>query len=638
MACNAGGCSVPSNVANTTTWYVPPEAPTGVGAVATGSTTVDLSWTDASANETGFRVERKEGAAGVYGEAGTVAANTTSFPDTGLSPNTTYYYQVFASNPAGDSPASNEGTATTWAGSGPNLSISAVYLTQSTQSLGGTVPLVADKDGYLRVFAVANEANSLQPSVRVRFYIGGGLVHTEVISAPGSSVPTGIDESILGTSWNMGVPASLIQTGLTILADVDPTDQVAEGNEVDNSFPLDGLPLAMDVRVTSTFEVTLVPVRQSVNNLLGNVTAGNADQFMDVTMRMLPIAQANVDVHAEYVTDAPVLQSGNGNGAWGTILSEVNTLRVTEGTSRYYYGVVKVDYGGGVAGMGYLGWPTAIGWDKLPSGSGVAAHEWGHNWNRRHAPGCGAGGPDPSYPYADGKIGIWGLDVGVEALKSPASHYDFMSYCGPDWISDYSYEAILAYRQAFGSYGAPGEPEPSLLIWGRMEGDQIIIEPAFEVTTTPILPAGSGEYRLEAVDQNGAPLLSMAFQPIPVPEAGEGAGHFAFAIPIRSLDRARISGLRVSGGGRAPALMGSRIGPEEVAAPEPELTPRGTSVVEITWDADSFPMAMVRDPATGEVLSFARGGRIILPVSSDEIEVVFSDGLNSSDRIRRTVR
>jgi len=82
----------------------------------------------------------------------------------------------------------------------------------------------------------------------------------------------------------------------------------------------------------------------------------------------------------------------------------------------------------------------------------------------------------------------------------------------------------------------------------------------------------------------------------------------------------------------------SRIGPEPVAAPEPELTPRGTSVVEMTWDADSFPMALVRDPATGEVLSFARGGRISLPVSSDEIEIIFSDGLNSSDRIRRTVR
>ena len=500
------------------------------------------------------------------------------------------------------------------------------------------MPQVTSKDGYLRVFAVASEANSLQPSVRVRFYLGGSLAHTEVISSPGLSAPTGVDESNLGSSWNVDVPAALIQPGLSILADVDPTNQVAEANEGDNSFPVGGSPLAINVRSTTTFEVTFVPVRQSVNSLLGNVTAGNAAQYMDVTMRMLPIAQANLGLHAEYVTNALVLESDNGNGAWGTILSEVNSLRVTEGTSRYYYGVVKTTYGSGVAGMGYLGWPTAIGWDHLPSGSSVAAHEWGHNWNRRHAAGCGAGSPDPSYPYADGKIGVWGLDVNTESPKSPSTYYDFMSYCGPDWISDYSYEAILDYRQTYGGYASPGQPEPSLLVWGRMEGDRIVLEPAFEVTTTPVLPAGSGEYRLEAVDQSGGAFLSMAFQPIPVPDAGEGAGHFAFAIPLRSIDRNRIAGLRVSGGGRSQAYMGSRIGPEAVAAQEPELTPLGGSVVEMTWDAASFPMALVRDPNTGEVLSFARGGRVILSIRSDEVEVIFSDGLKSSERVRLPVR
>ena len=437
-------------------------------------------------------MERKEGAAGIYATAGTAPANSTTFSDSGLSANTEYFYRVIAYNATGDSPPSNEASLTTWAGGGPNLSIANLYLTQSTQTLAGDVPLVADKDGYLRVFVVASEANPFQPTVRVRFYHGGGLVHTEVITAPGASVPTGVIESSLTSSWNVSVPASLIQPGLTILADVDPTDQVTEGNEADNNYPLDGSPLAMDVRTTSTFEVTFVPVRQSVNNLVGNVTTGNAAQYMDVALRMLPMAQADVTVHAEYVTDAPVLESGNGNGAWGTILSEVNALRVAEGTSRYYYGVVKTSYGGGVAGMGYLGWPTAIGWDRLPSGSGVAAHEWGHNWNLRHAPGCGAGSPDPAFPYADGKIGVWGLDITSTAVKSPATHYDFMSYCGPDWISDYFYKEILDFRQTFGSNGTPEQPEPALLVWGRVEDGRIILEPAFEITTTPKLPSGRG--------------------------------------------------------------------------------------------------------------------------------------------------
>jgi hypothetical protein len=230
------------------------------------------------------------------------------------------------------------------------------------------------------------------------------------------------------------------------------------------------------------------------------------------------------------------------------------------------------------------------------------------------------------------------LDVSVEALKSPSTYYDFMTYCGTTWISDYNYEAIMAYREAYGGYGSPGEPEPSLLVWGRVEGDHIVLEPAFEVTTTPVLPIGSGDYRLDAIDGRGGTILSLAFQPIPVPDAGDGAGHFAFAVPLRSLDRTRIAALRVSGGGHSPTSIQSRIGPELASPPEPEITPRGGSGVEITWDADSFPMALIRDPATGQVLSFARGGRINLSTSSEEIEVIFSDGARSSAPIRRAVR
>ena len=223
-ACNAGGCSVPSTEADATTWDDLPNAPTGVVPTVTGSTTVELAWTDASDNETGFKVERDEAGAGTFPFSTILPANSTSYSDTGLTPNTLYSYRVTAFNGSGQGVSSTE-SVTTWAGSGPNLSIANLYLTQSTQTLGGEVPLVADKDGYLRVFAVASEANLFQPSVRVRFYHGGGLVHTEILIAPGASVPTGVDESTLPASWNVPVPASLIQPGLRILADVDPTDR-----------------------------------------------------------------------------------------------------------------------------------------------------------------------------------------------------------------------------------------------------------------------------------------------------------------------------------------------------------------------------------------------------------------------------
>ena len=49
-----------------------------------------------------------------------------------------------------------------------NLRIDGLYLTQSTQTYDPTVPLVSGRNGYLRVFVVANESNTARPAVRVR--------------------------------------------------------------------------------------------------------------------------------------------------------------------------------------------------------------------------------------------------------------------------------------------------------------------------------------------------------------------------------------------------------------------------------------------------------------------------------------
>jgi hypothetical protein len=42
---------------------------------------------------------------------------------------------------------------------------------------------------------------------------------------------------------------------------------------------------------------------------------------------------------------------------------------------------------------------------------------------------------------------------------------------------------------------------------------------------------------------------------------------------------------------------------------------------------------MVRDPETGEVLSFARGGDVRLATPKDEVELLLSDGVRS--RVKR---
>jgi len=89
--------------------YGPLNAPTGLMATAVSNTAVSLQWVDNAANEDGFKIERKLGAAGTFAQIGTVGPGVTSYSDTGLTANSYYYYRVRAHNAAnGDSDYSNE--------------------------------------------------------------------------------------------------------------------------------------------------------------------------------------------------------------------------------------------------------------------------------------------------------------------------------------------------------------------------------------------------------------------------------------------------------------------------------------------------------------------------------------------------
>jgi hypothetical protein len=117
VATNLGGDSPPSNVASATT-SIDPASPTTVTAVAASPTQIDLEWTDV-ANETGYRLERSDGSGG-WTTVATTGQDVTSSSDTGLTPGTTYSYRVFATNAAGDSPASEVASATTPPDPGPD--------------------------------------------------------------------------------------------------------------------------------------------------------------------------------------------------------------------------------------------------------------------------------------------------------------------------------------------------------------------------------------------------------------------------------------------------------------------------------------------------------------------------------------
>ncbi|MCK4788940.1 MAG: S8 family serine peptidase [Desulfobacteraceae bacterium] len=91
---------------------LPPDAPSGLTANVPECNQIDLTWLDNSDNEDGFEIER--GLDGVdFAHIGTVGAGATSYSDTTVAENTTYYYRVRAYNTGGDSAYSEIDSSTT---------------------------------------------------------------------------------------------------------------------------------------------------------------------------------------------------------------------------------------------------------------------------------------------------------------------------------------------------------------------------------------------------------------------------------------------------------------------------------------------------------------------------------------------
>lgn len=396
-------------------------------------------------------------------------------------------------------------------------------VTQAVQQPGNSVVLIADRPTFARLTLTSDVSHT---GVDAWLYgaRGGADLPGSPIAAmnnPRTLKPTA-NRATLGDTFNFELPTSWASGDVTLWA------------EASNGSTYDYASESLDVHFTQAdpLHVTVVPIAYTCTSGGSGTTtpAGPYDYVVDYTYRIYPVPTITLASHASTVSYSGPCNSSSVPsptiGGWQTMLYAVTDLWVGDGgPDSYYYGQVEIDCSSGcVAGLGWVGsYKAAIGFSGIGSGhfgaSKAHAHELGHNHGRRHAPGCYAANPDPSYPYvSDGKGPIgnaahpnMGFDIDSPAVYPYTTYYDIMGYCGPEWISDYTYEALLAWAQTDATPDTP-QRERAFLVSGSMDAAGEVTFRPVHVLDAPITPSSNGDHILELLDADGAVIAAYPFQ------------------------------------------------------------------------------------------------------------------------------
>jgi hypothetical protein len=530
------------------------------------------------------------------------------------------------------------------------LHVDAVQLNQGNQTREGTVGGVSGRAGVLRVLVRASQSNGYTPPVRVRLYQGGSLIREALIPASQAGVPTAPDIGNPAHTWNLALGASDLVPGLSVEAVVDPMNTIPVIEPGERRFPRGAGTVSLDIAPLHPMRIQFIPIHATAHNRTGSITTANMETFLEATRQWIPGSSIVAAVRSPYTTQLDLRQNSN----WSTLLAEIQALRTAEGAvDEYYHGIVGDFPGIAYGGLAYRTsspsstFRSGLSYDRMPFSPGTIAHELGHNLGRMHAPCGDPGNVDPNYPHGTATLGAPGYDILRDVFRATTDLRDYMSYCTPRWTSDYTYAGVLQWRRAdplarpaalamANSAAAAGSSaRPGLLVFGRVDSRGATLEPAFVVEARSVLPDATGPNTLRGEAADGTELFRLSFAGVAVEDGDDpNERHFAFLVP---LDAARIAALaRVElvtprgSATRTAAPAGAQL-PAPVT-PEVRLDAVAGNRVRVRWDHDRYPMALVRDPATGQVLAFARGGSALVAADAAalrDVEVILSDGVRS---------
>jgi hypothetical protein len=255
------------------------------------------------------------------------------------------------------------------------------------------------------------------------------------------------------STFQINVPASKIQAATEYSVELVECGGTGSGTAGASRFPATGM-AKLSATKTGTVKLTYIPVKY--NNLLPDTSEKVLAIYQKYLDAMYPSVAFETSIGKEMSAQAGFLGL-----QWSTVLDQLRSKRASESPPDdvYYFALIKpaatfeeycrtsctlgISY---VAGVNDGDVRVAMGAAFADEMTGTTiAHELGHSHGQNHAP-CAPGGQisgvDGNYPYTGAQCGVWGYDAHTEKFMDPVKNLDIMSYCHPQWISDYTYKAL----------------------------------------------------------------------------------------------------------------------------------------------------------------------------------------------------
>ena len=203
FAQNFAGDSIPTNevVVDTAQIQLTPSQATGLRGTIINSTRIDLSWSDNSTTEAGFRVERRIATTGTYVVLGTLPSNITTFTDNNAVLLEVYDYRIIAFNASGNAPSSNVVTIGTV---NPAIPAAASALTATSTDWTVSIDWTDNADNDTRYVLQRRAGNGTQWVNRI-ILTGNTESYVDIDVVPGA---TYIYRVLAGNDVGNGAPSN----------------------------------------------------------------------------------------------------------------------------------------------------------------------------------------------------------------------------------------------------------------------------------------------------------------------------------------------------------------------------------------------------------------------------------------------